>query len=229
MKKTLTLLTAAAALAAGVISTQAQTVYSQNIVGYANVVMQPGKFALQVNPLDNGAGNVLSNLFVAPVGATIVQVWNGAGFTPYKFQAGHWKNNINGTNADNFRIAPGTGYFITPAGSLPYTNTFTGNVAAPSGGVPVTNSIAPGLQCVGSLIPDADYVTNTASINLTVAGATILQIWDSVNQKYVPYKFSAGSWKNQITGLPEVPFISVGQGFFINPPSVTNNWVQKLP
>ena len=40
--RTKTLLTAAAALAATVISSEAQTVFSANVVGYANVVMGPG-------------------------------------------------------------------------------------------------------------------------------------------------------------------------------------------
>ena len=58
MKKTL--LIAAATLAAGVISIQAQ-VYSQNIVGYMNQTLVPG-YANLCNTFDIGTGNTLTNM-----------------------------------------------------------------------------------------------------------------------------------------------------------------------
>jgi hypothetical protein len=51
--KTKTLLIAAAALVAGIVSSEAQ-VYSANIVGYVNVSGNANQFALIANPLDNG-------------------------------------------------------------------------------------------------------------------------------------------------------------------------------
>ena len=59
MKKTL--LMAAAALAAGIITSQAQPVYSQNIVGYVNQTFVSG-YVNVANPLDNGGGNSLTNI-----------------------------------------------------------------------------------------------------------------------------------------------------------------------
>jgi len=227
--KTKTLLIAAAALAATIISSEAQTVFSANVVGYVNQVAAPNVFSLVANPLDNGAGNVLTNVFVGAPGASVVQVWNpSAGtFDVYKLQAGHWKNLTTLTNADNLVIAPGTGVFITPAGSNPYTNTFVGNVVAPVGGS-VTNTVQPGAQLVSSLIPYADYVTNTATFNLTVAGATVLQQWDPVGQQFVVFKFQAGHWVNLGTSLQQVPMIGVGEGFFLTPPSVANVWTENF-
>ncbi len=61
--KTKTLLIAAAALAAGVISSQAQ-VYSANIVGYANVVCPASTLVLLANPLDNGT-NTANDVFAS--------------------------------------------------------------------------------------------------------------------------------------------------------------------
>ncbi len=58
--RTKTLLIAAAALAATVISSEAQ-VYSANVVGYVNVVLQGG-YNLEANPFDDGNGNHLTNL-----------------------------------------------------------------------------------------------------------------------------------------------------------------------
>jgi len=226
MKKTL--LIAAAALVAGIVSSNAQ-VYSANVVGYVNTVSQPGVFSLVANPLDNGAGNVLSNTIVAAPGATVVQTWDpvGGAFTAYKLQAGHWKNVATSANADNVAIPPGVGFFITPAGSAPYTNTFVGSVLV-AAGASTTNTVNTGLQLVASQIPYSGPV-NSASFNLTVAGATTLQQWDPVGQAFVPFKFQAGSWKNLNTSLVQVPSIAVGEGFFLSPPTVPNVWVQTLP
>ena len=59
--RTKTLLLSAAALVAGALASQAQSnVYSANVVGYANVVIQGnGQFTLVANPFDDGKGNVM--------------------------------------------------------------------------------------------------------------------------------------------------------------------------
>jgi len=91
----------------------------------------------------------------------------------------------------------------------------------------VTNNVAPGAQLVGSLIPYADFVTNTSTLNLTVAPATTLQTWNVGSQSFTLYKFSAGAWK--IGTLASVPQLSVAQGIFLTPPTLTNVWVETLP
>lgn len=222
--KTKTLLIAAAVLAAGVMSSQAQ-VYSQNVVGYVNVTPAAGVFTMECNPLDNGAGNVLSNLFANIPGGSTLQVWNGSGYDGYKFQAGHWKNLSTLANADNLSIPPGAGFFITPGSA--YTNTFVGSLVAASG-ASVTNGVAPGLQCVGSLLPYAGAVTNSATFNLTVAGGTTLQKWDPNSQSFIGYKFQAGHWVNLNTSASEVPQIGVAEGFFLSPSTTSNIWVETL-
>src|SRR6516162_592977 len=91
MKKTL--LIAAAALAAGVISTQAQ-VYSQNIVGYCNVTLQGGgHYTLCASPFDDGKGNSGTN-WLDPNGTipnkAQILTWNGSTFTGVAKLAGAW-------------------------------------------------------------------------------------------------------------------------------------------
>jgi len=227
--RTKTLLIAAAALAATVISSEAQTVYSANVVGYVNQVTGSGVPSLIANPLDNGAGNVLTNVFIGAPGATLVQAWNASAgaFDVYKLQAGHWKNLVTLTNADNFVVRPGTGVFIVSAGANPYTNTYVGQVV-PLVGSSVTNVVQPGAQLVSSIIPYADFVTNTTTFNLTVAGATLLQKWDPVGQQFVVFKFQAGHWVNLNTSAQQVPQIGVGEGFFLSPPTVANNWTENF-
>jgi hypothetical protein len=150
MKKTL--LAVAAALAASVISSQAQ-VYSQNVVGYYNAVTPTHKFSFFANQLVTGTdvaqtncnvNLVLTNGFTSdPNGNTnsVLYVWTGAGY-------GVILSYFNGSDADNFfqlsgavngwydgggnyssqAISPGVAGFIYNAASVPITNTFVGTV-----------------------------------------------------------------------------------------------------
>ncbi len=91
--KAKTLLIAAAALAAGVISSQAQ-VYSANVVGYVNVVLPAGQFVLASNPLDDGT-NTVTSLGAALANKSSIQVWNGTSFTVASKGAGVWNTNLS--------------------------------------------------------------------------------------------------------------------------------------
>jgi len=96
MKKTL--LIAAAALAASVITSQAQ-VYSQNIVGYVNNIITPGynAFSVQLDGVDgngftNSVTNVFPNVFDAGVGngpldGSTMYTWTGTAFHATFFDA----------------------------------------------------------------------------------------------------------------------------------------------
>ena len=85
MKKTL--LIAAAALAAGIISTQASSVYSQNIVGYANLVINGGGAYTQVvNPLATTTNDVEQLITLS--GGETVYIWHNTGYYVYQFNQG---------------------------------------------------------------------------------------------------------------------------------------------
>src|ERR1035437_5593742 len=123
MKKTL--LMAAAALAAGIITSQAQ-VYSQNIVGYVNLLLSNGVFSLVSPALSNdttGTNNTISSVFTTPAIGDTVYVFNGTGydFLQYTVQgSGHpvvyvtnWFNGL--TVAANYPLNPGESVFYLPA------------------------------------------------------------------------------------------------------------------
>src|ERR1035437_9936335 len=77
MKKTL--LIAAAALAAGVITSQAQ-VYSLNVVGYANVPQAGGDLMLSC-PFVIGVSNGINEVFGSSLPSfSQVLIWNGVGY-----------------------------------------------------------------------------------------------------------------------------------------------------
>src|SRR5882724_281686 len=166
--RTKTLLLTAAIAMAGIASSLAQgNVYSQNIVGYVNVVLVGGtNFSLVANPLDDGT-NPCASLLASLPNKSQVQVWNpalngGAGdFDFSQKTAGAWSPNLS--------IPPGTGFFVKPQSAAAITNTFVGQVIIPPGG---TNTVAlPALsfRLVGSPVPYAGNLqdpANTQGFNL---------------------------------------------------------------
>lgn len=215
--KAKTLLVAAAALAAATISSQAQ-VYSQNIVGYANVVLGPG-YTLISNPLDDGNGNQLTNVMASAGLANKSQVitWNGTG---YNGAIGK----ITGGWGGNTTLPPGTGFFVNNS-STTKTNTFVGSLVVLSG-ANVTNVLTSGYSLVGSPIPYAGEATTDTNINLLNAGLankSQLISWNSGSQTF-------NGAVGKITGGFGGTFpITVGQGFFINNSSTSVNWKQTAP
>jgi hypothetical protein len=223
--RTKTLLLAAAALAAGIVSSEAQSnVYSQNIVGYAQVVMPNGAYVAVNNPFNvdgvNNSTNVLANL---PNGS-VLEVWNGSGFssaTKASFgpNAGLWNT--------NFTLAPGVGFFVNCNGT--YTNTFIGSLVV-NVGASNTLAIASGVNAfIGSPVPFSGNLndaggTNVLNLGTTLADGSVVQVWNgagytaSTRQSFGP---NAGIWTSNLT-------INVGEGFFINANGNTN-WLQTVP
>ena len=218
--RTKILLTAAAAMVAGLVSSNAQ-VYSANIVGYVTYTSQTSspKFEMICNPLNNGS-NTLGSVFPTPPGGTIIETWNGTGFTPYTYtKLGGW-----GANA-SVVVSPGQGFFISVGGTGIYTNTFVGSVA-PVTGTTGTNVIGTGFQAVASEVPYSGSVSNTATIDLVVPGGTIAETWNPATQAFTPYTFVGLSKKWSPSDLQ----VSVGQGFFLqNNSGNPINWAQTGP
>jgi hypothetical protein len=226
--RTKTLLIAAAALAAGILASSAQT-YSQNIVGYINYVSTTvtPQYEMIDNPLDNGT-NTLTSIFPTPPGGTKIQLWQpGSGtFMSIGFSGGHWKT--NGITVDNsITIPPGVGFFIQIGGTGIYTNTFVGTVV-PNTGLNATNAVNTGFQAVSSSLPMSDNITNTATINLITPGGTQIQRWSTASQTFVPVGFSGGKWKTG--GVATNVVLNLPEGFFIqNNSGAPINWVQTGP
>jgi hypothetical protein len=222
--RTKTLLLSAAALAAGLVSSQAQNVYSANVVGYVNIVSLANSNTPVANPLDlDGVNNITNVLANAPKG-TLVQIWNGAGFDAVSrssFGVGAWS-----ANAATNNIPPGKGFFIkTP---VDFTNVFVGNVVPSSGG---TNSVALTggvLQFVGSVLPvggsitnDVDQGQNALNLGSALAKGSLIQVWNGSGYTAASRgSFGAGTWSSNLT-------FSVGQAFFVKAGASTN-WSQSL-
>jgi hypothetical protein len=201
---------AAAALAAGLASSQAQSnVYSVNIVGYINVPIAAGAQTLLENPLDNGTNDLISIDNGAIPNKSSANIWNGTGFTATSKTAGAW-----GTD---FPIAPGIGFFVTPKTAA--TITFIGQA-------PITNNyaLAAGAQVmIGALLPIAGNLNDPAGANALNIGAQMpnkssLNIWNGTG--YTATSKTGGTWGNNLS-------IGVAQGFFVTPKTAFT-WTQDL-
>jgi hypothetical protein len=248
--RTKTLLIAtAAALAAGIISSQAQ-VYSQNIVGYVNNPFNSG-YSSQANPLDNGAGNSLTNLINNTGGTydgTFVYVWGGNSYTIYQFDSSQSTGIANANDSAALpspSLPPGISWFVNnAAASNNITYVGTVSVDAPPTGSQVvgtsTNVISGShaYTLAGSRIPVGGGISSVLQLTNT-AGAldgTFIYVPNiSANGTFLGYSISQFD-SSQSTGfanandsasVPE-PQIKVASGFFINNQSggpIT--WVQK--
>jgi hypothetical protein len=228
--RTKTLLLAASVIAAGIVSSEAQSnVYSQNIVGYSTYISQTTtpSFELICNPLDNGT-NTLASVLPTPPGGTSVQIWQpstGSFLLDTYTTAKGWHTNATAQSGASVLVAPGTGFFVS-WGSGPYTNTWIGNVD-PAVGVMETNVLAAGFTCDSSTVPYADIATNGATIDLPLPGGNQVQLWNVGNQSFDLYVFSGG--KIKLNGVQTNILLNVGQGFFYNNNSTPLNWVQTGP
>jgi hypothetical protein len=252
-----TLLIAAAAFAASVISSQAQ-VYSQNVVGYANIPTPgAGKEYLISVPFSIGSSNGANEVFGTslPAGTSLL-LWNGTGFNTVVYDntdplglgtAVDWYNATESAAVTIPTLPVGQGFFIIPA--APTTNLFAGTVSANVG---TSNNLVlanPGKEyLVASTVPYAGAVTNgnnsTGGPNLNnLPAGTSLLFWTGAGYTTVVYDntdplglgAAAPNWYNGTESAAyvdpssggNVPTISVAQGFFIIP-AAAYTWITGL-
>lgn len=233
--RTKALILGAAALAAGVASSMAQSnVYSLNVVGYVNVSL-PAGFNMVVNPLDDGAGNYLTNIIgntdlnALPDGTTLYP-WGGAGYGNIQtyYQGFGWYDAATSDYSTN-QVPPGAGFFLNLPSAATYT--FVGSVTQGT----TTNKLGAGFTLTGSTFP--------TSLPLGVAGDGLagqtmqLPVQDSDNVYifnnpggYEIYTYYAGyGWYDPANATLSTngPAPAVGQGFFTLK-AAANNWVQTF-
>jgi hypothetical protein len=253
MKKTL--LIAAAALAASVISSQAQ-VYSQNIVGYVN---QPYKFgySLIANPLDasdasginNSVTNLINGISSSAYDGAQLYVWNGAGYTIYTIDSS-WPTLI-GNAADSAAVTPpvagsGKSIYINNNIGSDTTNTYVGvvHVDAAASGVQVvgstTNVLVTGISFYSSKLPVGGALGSvlgfpalSGSLDGSLVYVPNISGTPQAVHGYTIYTVDS-SWTTGFGNAADSaqaaePVIPVGGGFILNNNSgAPVNWVQSL-
>jgi hypothetical protein len=246
--RTKTLLIAtAAALAAGIISSQAQ-VYSQNIVGYVNTPIPTG-FVNIANPLDGsssgGVNNTITNIvnvFSGNYDGDLLYIFNGATYNVYTLDSSQPTGVGNSSDTAAVAppvIAPGIGIFIQNTAS-PITNTFVGTVHIDgTTGTNVvgitTNALSLGFRFISSKLPVGGGISSVLKlpndgsldgsiINIpNIVGGNVRGFTQITIDSSQPTGFGNSS---DTASVPE-PIIPVGTGFFLQDTSGNENWVQS--
>jgi hypothetical protein len=245
--RTKTLLIAAAALAATVISSEAQ-VYSANIVGYVNSTLPGnGAFSLIVAPLV-GTTNAADVMMPCLQSGDSLLIWNYANSTyAQAYYIGPGANQPGGTGYGNWSydlvnvtngpaLSPGEGFFYSTGSGNQETNTWVGTVV-------LTNSITlPGngaFSLLGSTPPVSDYADST-NINLPLQSGDSVLVFNPASSSYAqdyyigpgynqPGGTGYGNWSYDLVNVTNAPIINVGQGFFYSTGSGnTEQWNQQL-
>jgi hypothetical protein len=239
--RTKTLLVAAAALAAAVTASQAQTVYSQNIVGYVNTTLSGGgAFSMISSPLNNSTNTVEGQMGSALNSGDIVYVWTGTGYYSSTFFGGvngfltppnDWID-VFGNTTNSPALVPGQGFFYSTASGGQETNTWTGSVV-------LTNQVSlagsGAFSMLGSAAPIADSADGT-NLSLPLDSGDIVYVW--TGNGYYSSTFFGGpdgfltppnQWIDQFGNTTNAPQISVGQGFFYSTASGNaETWKQNV-
>jgi hypothetical protein len=216
--KTQTLLIAAAALAAGVMSSHAQ-VYSQNIVGYVNIPLVVGN-NLIANQLDydgTGTNNTVNTVF--PNGLpnkTIISAWNpntATFVTAEYFSTSGWNSGTNSPLVYS-ALQPGSGFFIKV--SAPTNITLVVNVITGTNTYPVPAGltvVAPSAPIAGTLDTTNGFKPNNKDI---------VDVWVPATSSFTAHEyFTTSGWGG---GDPQ---LAVGQSVFLKSTANTN-WTQVL-
>ena len=230
--RTKTLLIAAAAMAVGVATSMAQTTYSQNIVGYANLpTTGVGQNYLLACQFTCGVSNGVNEVFSTPLpDFSVVLIWD----VPSQSYITVQSDSTSPTGWDDGNYVPlttlpklpvGQGFFLSP--SSPVTNTFAGAIAVNVGTSNKMTLTGVGQNyLVASVVPYGGSVTNGnnsgGGMNLNgVPDFTVVLIWDVPSQSYNTVQTdssSASGWDDgNYVPLAAPPSINVGQAFFLSP------------
>ena len=196
-------------------------VYSQNIVGYVNVTCS-NLFTLIENPLDDGAGNTVSNVLKSAPAGTAIFTFNGTNFALNTLDlfGGWWTRPAD-------VVAPGAGFFVQNNNGAPFTLTFVGNVLTGTLNTPLKAGV---YSLVGSQVPQSGFMGDLgyAGVNgdfaFRYANTFILYTKD----------LFGGGWSSSKAGDTQVdntkgPFFNIAESmFYNNQAGVATNWTRTF-
>jgi hypothetical protein len=173
-------------------------VYSLNVVGYVNRLMQTGT-NLVANPLDTFDNTITNVLWNCPDGTVIYDSFGGSS----ECYGGVWA-------PANLSLNPGDGaILVNPSG--PFVATFVGQVMQGT----LVNPLPAQPMLKSSMAPVAGLWDFPAQ------EGDQIQTWDVTNQTFVIHKFLDGAW----TDTP--PTVQPGEAFWVMVSAATN-WVQNF-
>lgn len=115
----------------------AASIFASNLYANTYSVNIPKGWSMQSNPLINGANTadiVILNPGGVPWDGSILAVWNGIGFTLYKFNhtKGTGFTNLAGTTVPAPVLSPGLGWIINNKSGSPQTILYSGTPVGPT-------------------------------------------------------------------------------------------------
>ena len=242
------LMSAAALLAAGIVSSQAQPVYSQNVVGYASVVTPSSGVNYLISvPFSIGVSNGANEIW--PSGTlpdfSYILTWdpNTVSYTTFYADSSSpsgWDDGSFNPLAGAPVLPVGKGFFLSPSAAN-VTNVFAGTIAVNVGTSNQMVLPSSGVNyLVGCVVPYAGAVTNGNNSgggpNLSAAGGlpdfSYMLIWNPGTVSYATYYSDSSSpsgWDDgSFNPLATPPSITVGQGFFLSPSAGPYTWTVGL-
>ena len=223
--RTKSLLLAAAALAAGVLSSQAQTVYSANIVGYVNQTFTAGQYQLVTPTLSVTSTNSAEDVLPSLQTGDEILLWTGSTYASYTYVApGVWQLPNGNTGAAPL-LGQGQGFFYLNGQGANETNTTVGTVTLTN-----TVTLPAGIYTlVGSTPPIADSLDGT-NLNLPLVTGDEVLLWDPVGTTYLGYTYVApGVWQLPNGNTGTAPTLPVGAGFFyLNGQGSSESWTNTI-
>ena len=235
--RTKTLLIAAAALAAGIMASSAQT-YSANIVGYTTSVYPGGNNYSLVVPTVGVTNGPAESLFPCLQPGDNLLIWTpGVGYAIYSWAGvgqngagGNWYDpNLNPLSSPTLHA--GQAVFYQNAQGQPETNTFAGTVQ-------LTNTVTlPGgnnYSLVGMTPPVGGLIDST-NFNLPLQAGDNVLIW-TPGVGYAIYSWAGvgqngagGNWYDPNLNPLSSPSVLVGQGFFYqNSQTGAETWTNNI-
>jgi len=205
--RTKTLLLSAVTLVLGIVYSQAQAVYSQNVVGYINQVIPVG-FSMVANQVDydgTGTNNTLAHILPSPPNPIYVYKFTSGAYSMCFYAGNVWLPNADMT------LNPGEGVFINNPGPNPITNTFVGTVLQGN----YTNAVPVGYSIQSYNFPISGAVST--GLKYPATPGDYVYTWVSNNFQISFYE-GGGIW------IANEPTINIGQSFFIYHSGTATNW-----
>jgi hypothetical protein len=209
-----------AALAAGALTSMAQSnVYSLNVVGYYNVTATPG-YILTANQLDNGTNGLNQVLGTGGAGDQVLTFRNNS-YNVDISDGTQWVDGNTG-NPTTTTVSPGQGFFYLNSQGAPETITIVGQVRQGA----LSTVYGAGFTLVSTPVPVALGLNSNNFPQ--VAG---MEAETFANNAYTILINDGGpgvggiGWQDGNTGNPVNFAPIIGQGYFIlNPNPGQTNW-----
>ena len=192
------------------------TVAYGNIVGYINLVFQPGVNLIAdqlLNTPDNSLDYILNaqNSFGGLANNTTFTMWSNGAFLPLSYY-----NSGSDSWSINYQLNLGQGGYLTSP--ILVTNTFVGAVGpyfdgTSSNNVGWTPNYPNGLQLISNPTPiagDLSFEFYNVTGRNPVAGE-VVATFNSLTQTYGKSYFDGFEWIDQSTGNPSTVTLQVGQ------------------